>query len=736
MSQSNKVISFLILFVFCYLFQSCNSQDKPKQSPSQTPEAEVPKVPSPAIIPTKAGDWHMFMNDLQLSGRSPDKSLKPPLQQLWRFKTGGPINASPAVAYGIVYIGSEDGRLYALNAKEWEIKWVFNAQSAIRYSASIWGGRVFFNTRDHRIIALDAMTGDKLWEFKSKSWMDSPPVAFDGTVYAGTFPTHIYLLDAITGKIKSERKNTVSINGIEYICANAEFSTINPQYNANVWRSNTETSKSFPVTANGIVYIGSRTGKIHAFDATSKAEIWRHQVGGPVDAAPAISNGILYTTSLDGTVYAFSNVKDSIVSIDSHRIYGLVAKDNAPVYNERDESSPMFLLNDGTKLPIFNTLGDWYQVLLPNKELAWLNQLAFGQFEETEGILFNTNFCGTLQLLDLIEGAEYPSWSPNGEYVAMLKRNDLSGSYWKAHELWIIDKDGQQAKKLYSGDFYNPHVSWSLDSRLLAFEVDVDNEGYIYTVDWKLGQLRKLVRGAAPAWSPVANQLSFRRREKGSDYVYQINSDGSGGKNIARGKYKTSRYNYTYLHPPTWSPDGERVAFESVHETRVGNMPVKYAAVRIQGVDGENKKHFGSRHQNARQIRWSSDGNRIAYVLSGSNKTDAVYDKRLYIADVTEEVSKHQILKHTMPAWSPNGNLLAYLEREDCFGLRWKVWIYDLDSGKKYPIARTSMKLASMVWMPDGNHLCIWHTSDYLQGKTYKPANTKGWIVPINLKTF
>lgn len=733
MSEFNKVISLLFFFVLCHFFQSCNPQDKPEQSPSQTPKVETSNGLTPPILHTGTEDWYMFMNDLQFSGRSPDKSLKPPLHQLWKFKTGGPINASPTVAYGIVYIGSEDGKLYALNAKEWEIKWVFNANSAIRYSATIWGGRVIFNTRDHRIIALDAMTGDKLWEFKSKSWMDSPPVAFDGTVYAGTFPNHIYLLNAITGKISSERKSTVSINGIEYGCANAEFRPINPQYKASDWRSQTEASKSFPVFANNIIYIGSRTGKIHAFDATSKTEIWTHQVGGPVDAAPAISNGILYTTSLDGTVYAFSNETDSIASIDVHSVYGLVTKDNAPVYDEKDGSTPMFFLNDGAELPIYNTSEDWYQVQLPNKELAWLDQLAIGQFEETEGILFNTNFCGTPQVLDLIDGAEYPSWSPNGEYVAMLKRKDLSGSYWKAHELWIIDKNGRQAKKLYTGDFYNPHVSWSLDSRLLAFEVDVDSEGYVYTVDWKLGQIRKLVRGAAPVWSPVANQLAFRRREKGYDFVYLINSDGSGGKNIARSKYKRTRYTYTYLHPPTWSPDGNKIAFESVHETRTGNMPVKYAAVRIQNVDGERIRHYGSRHQNARQIQWSSDGNRLAYVLSGSNKTDTVYDKQLYIADVNIEVSKHQILKHTIPAWSPTGNRLAYLEREDCFGLRWKVWIYDLNSGKKYPIARTSMKLASMAWMPDGNHLCIWHTSDYLQGKTYKPANTKGWIVPINI---
>ena len=144
-------------------------------------------------------------------------------------------------------------------------------------------------------------------------------------------------------------------------------------------------------------------------------------------------------------------------------------------------------------------------------------------------------------------------------------------------------------------------------------------------------------------------------------------------------------------------------------------------------------KQIPTQHQRVRQLRWSPDSTQIAYVLSGSNRADPFFDKRLHIAGITDESAKHQIIKHTAPAWSPTGKRLAYLEREDCVGLRWKIWIYDLDSGKKYPIARTSMKLASIVWMPDGKSLCLWHTSDYLRDNTYKPADTKGWIVPINL---
>ena len=35
---------------------------------------------------------------------------------IWSYKTGGSIDSSPAVANGIVYIGSEDHKVYALNA--------------------------------------------------------------------------------------------------------------------------------------------------------------------------------------------------------------------------------------------------------------------------------------------------------------------------------------------------------------------------------------------------------------------------------------------------------------------------------------------------------------------------------------------------------------------------------------------------------------------------------------------
>ena len=733
------------------LVWGCDSQQK-QQAQRSGGQQPVPSEVMEPVTPPRAEDWHTFMYDLGFSGMSPDQSLAPPLALLWKFKTGGPLYASPVIANGILYIGSTDGKLYALDAKQWGIKWVFDAGDAIRYSAVVLGERVYFNARNNKVYALDAKTGEKLWEFKSKNWMDAPPVVADNKVYIGVFPSKIYVLNARTGTVESVRERIIHINGIEYGCAKGVFRPVFPEHNAKMWRDQTAGSESYPVIANGNVYIGARDGHLHAFDASSKTQIWGHQLGGFVEAAPAISDGILYAASGDGSVYAFTNASEvtnagSTDGATNTRQTGIVVHDAAPVYANKEGTSVLLNLNDGVRLPIVQASDEstsnarmasgWYGVELPNGVRGWMDKFAFGEFEDIDGVMFNTTFSGGHSLstalprrIQLLEGAEFPRWSPDGKLIAFLKRNDLRSRYWRANELWIMDREGKQARRLYTGQFYNPHISWSLDSRLLAFEVDEGGERYIYTVDWQFGRIKQLVLGEGPAWSPTSNRLVFRRYDSsqagGMDVIYRINSDGSDLSAIARVPIERRQRNYTYLPAPTWAPDGTRVAF--------GVNNSKYVGVRIQNIEGERIKEIQTQHQKVQQLNWSADSTQLAYVLSGSNRPGQRIDKQLHISESTPTLTQSQILEHTSPAWSPTGRQLAYLEREDCQGIRWKVWVYDLESGKKMPIARTAMKLTSVVWMPDGKHLCLWQTSDYLRDNAYKPALTQAWIVPIDIR--
>ena len=741
-SLANCARKFIVLLALLLVW-GCDSQQK-KQT--QQPTAQQPAAPEATepVTPPRAEDWHMFMHNFGFSGISPDTSITPPLELLWKFKTGGPLHASPVIANGILYIGSTDGKLYALDAKQWDIKWVFDAGDAIRYSATVLGNRVYFSARNNKVYALDAKTGEKLWEFKSKSWMDAPPIVSENRVYIGAFPSKIYLLNASTGTLEAMRERKIRIHGIEYGCANGVFRPIFPEHNADLWRSYTGGSESYPVTANGIVYIGARDGQLHAFDVASKTETWTYQLGGFVDAAPAISEGILYAASGDGNVYAFTNATENIREVDTRR-QGTVTHDAAPVYTKKDGvttaisegTSVLLQLNDGVRLPIVRVSDGWYEVELPNGVRGWMNKFALGEFKEIDGIMFNTTFCRKEDhsitdpyKVQLIEGAEFPRWSPDGEFIAFLKREDLGGRYWRANELWIMDRKGERARKFHTGHFYNSYVSWSLDSRLVAFEVDENGERFIYTVDWKFGRIKQLVRGDGPAFSPTSNRLVFRRRDFSQterlDVVYRINSDGSGLGAIARVPIERPRRSYTYLAAPSWSPDGTRIAF--------GVNSSKYVGIRIQDIEGRRIKEILTQHQEVHQLNWSEDGTRLAYVLSGSNRPGQLLDKQLHLSETVSTLTQSQILKHTSPAWSPTGKQLAYMEREDCGGIRWKVWVYDLENDKKFPIARTPMKLTSVVWMPDGKHLCLWQTSDYLRDNAYKPALTKGWIVSVNTK--
>ena len=231
-----------------------------------------------------------------------------------------------------------------------------------------------------------------------------------------------------------------------------------------------------------------------------------------------------------------------------------------------------------------------------------------------------------------------------------------------------MDRKGERVRKLYTGQFYNPYISWSLDSRLLAFEVDEAGERYIYTVDWKFDGLDKLVPGDGPAFSPTSNRLVFRRRDfsltGGLDVVYRINSDGSGLGAIARVPIERPKRSYTIYLRRSWAPDGTRVAF--------GVNNAKYVGVRIQDIEGQRIKEIQTQHQQVHQLNWSADGTQLAYVLSGGNRPGQLVDKQLHVSETVSTLTQSQILKHTSPAWSPTGKQLAYLEREDCIGIRWE----------------------------------------------------------------
>src|SRR5262249_40739592 len=81
----------------------------------------------------------------------------------WAFKTGGPIVASPAIADGVIYIGSFDSYLYAIDQETGKEKWKYKSRMRIASSPAVSGGLVYFVSSAGALGAVEAATGKIRW---------------------------------------------------------------------------------------------------------------------------------------------------------------------------------------------------------------------------------------------------------------------------------------------------------------------------------------------------------------------------------------------------------------------------------------------------------------------------------------------------------------------------------------------------------------------------------------------
>jgi eukaryotic-like serine/threonine-protein kinase len=78
----------------------------------------------------------------------------------WRFDTHAKILSSPAVANDVVYVGSFDGKLYAVNAQTGAAVWSFQTDGPVNSSPAVDNGTVYFSSLDGNVYAVDAGTGN------------------------------------------------------------------------------------------------------------------------------------------------------------------------------------------------------------------------------------------------------------------------------------------------------------------------------------------------------------------------------------------------------------------------------------------------------------------------------------------------------------------------------------------------------------------------------------------------
>lgn len=191
-------------------------------------------------------------------------------RELWRYDTGDNIDlSSPTVFDGVVYIGNEAGTLTALGARTGDLRWTFRKFDRISISPTVVerperGTTIYVSgegTGDTGLYAIDADEGSDRWYAGIGDASNSAPAVYGDTVYVGSMDGVVYAIDTLDG---SQRWGTTPVErGVSIT--------------------------STPAVADSVVYVGTMNGTVHALDAESGSEQWSFDGGGRILSSPAVA---------------------------------------------------------------------------------------------------------------------------------------------------------------------------------------------------------------------------------------------------------------------------------------------------------------------------------------------------------------------------------------------------------------------------------------------------------------
>ena len=260
--------------------------------------------------------------------------------------------------------------------------------------------------------------------------------------------------------------------------------------------------------------------------------------------------------------------------------------------------------------------------------------------------VMNTDGTGRFNLTNRDAKDIEPSWSPDGKWIAFLSRSQGNTDIHRVRP----DGSGLSSLTNFPAQLYSRPI-WSPDGKKIAFTPNRDAdppprlgptpepffddvpefpaaaprpELYVMNADGS-GQTRLTFNfffDGNPSWSPDSQRLAFQSRGDGDHEIYVVNVDGTGLAKLTDNEYADIF--------PAWSPDGHYIAFSSnrpktefgreMSEASRRNFPTVFSAtpvdfdIYIMNPDGSGTYNW-TRSTSLGDSRpsWSPDGSWIAF---------------------------------------------------------------------------------------------------------------------------
>ena len=286
-----------------------------------------------------------------------------------------------------------------------------------------------------------------------------------------------------------------------------------------------------------------------------------------------------------------------------------------------------------------------------------------------------------------------PTMTPRPQWVAFETDRGELGDY----EVFVMAPDGSRLANASHSWADDVAPVWSPDGRRIAFVSFRDTlagkwglgPGTIYVLDFDpnggvdVGDARRVTDKNTddgwPTWSPNGQRIAFESSSSGNWDIWVINVDGSGLTNLTHSP-EDERY-------PAWSPNGKKIAFTS---KRTGD-----SEVWVMNADGSKPVNLTQNPARDRYAMWSPDGKRIAF-NTGRDGNQEIY---VMNADGSKpaNVTRAPDSIEGLADWSPDGRrLVLYSDRPG----NKDVFVLDLASGLWTNLTKHPASDEFCTWSP------------------------------------
>ncbi|WP_122090806.1 amidohydrolase family protein [Halalkalicoccus subterraneus] len=354
------------------------------------------------------------------------------------------------------------------------------------------------------------------------------------------------------------------------------------------------------------------------------------------------------------------------------------------------------------------------------------------------------------QLTDVELEPTQPDYAPDGARIAF--QGYVDGNF----DVWTMAADGGDIRQMTDGFWDDREPQWSPNGTQIAFSSD-RNENYdIWTVDVETGDLQQWTDDSSenfePTWSPDGTEIAYVADPAG-EYgdgddspitIEAVNQDGET-RTLVSGQMGQT------LHSPSWSPNGEDLAYVRINEqeNRTGDIDLMVSGSQV--TDGEDVFIFTPHWLSTNEILYSADGNVRTLDLDSGATSDVSfsatfdlpavnYDQKSYEFDNTGTCEVQGILTPRLspdgehvafialndlwlmrigqppqritddpfyqadPAWSPDGRYVAYSSDEN--GTQ-DLYVHDLQTGENQQVTARDDAVVAATWSPDGSRIAF-----------------------------